>query len=74
MTHPAELLSSVVALARQAGGEILEIYDGEHAVQYKRDHSPLTAADLAAHRCLTAGLARLTADVPQLSEESTDIS
>src|SRR5690606_37396417 len=34
------------------------------------DDSPVTAADMAAHRCIIAGLARLTPDIPVLSEES----
>ena len=74
VNQPAQLLPSVVALAREAGGEILEFYQGECAVQHKRDDSPLTAADLAAHRRIMAGLARLTPDVPRLSEESGDQS
>ena len=74
MTPPAELLPSIVALAREAGGEILDFYQGECSVQRKSDDSPLTAADLAAHRCIMEGLARLTPDVPCLSEESGDDS
>ena len=74
MTHLAELLPSIVALAREAGREILEIYEGDHSLQRKCDDSPLTAADLAAHRHIMAGLARLTPNTPGLSEESGDIS
>src|SRR5690606_7968904 len=35
--------------------------------------SPLTQADLAAHREIVAGIAELTPDVPVLSEESASI-
>ena len=59
-----------IALARDAAAAILRIYDSEFAVQRKADNSPLTAADLAAHHCIVAGLARLTPDIPVLSEES----
>ena len=68
-----ELREGVIALARQAAGAILAVYEGEFAVQEKDDHSPLTAADMAAHRCITAGLQALTPDIPVLSEESRGV-
>lgn len=67
------LRDGVIDVARRAATEILAVYDGEFAVQHKGDDSPLTAADLAAHRCITAGLAALTPGVPVLSEESRDV-
>ena len=67
---PQALLEQVVALAKQAGARILEVYDSEFAVQHKDDKSPLTAADLASHRAIVAGLEALTPGVPVLSEES----
>jgi len=60
----------VLALAQDAAAAILGIYDSEFAVQHKDDDSPLTAADLASHRCIVEGLARITPDIPVLSEES----
>jgi 3'(2'), 5'-bisphosphate nucleotidase len=68
-----DLLQAVVALASEAGVEILRLYDGELAVQTKADDSPLTAADLAAHRWIMAGLGRLTPHIPRLSEEGGTI-
>ncbi len=65
-----DLREGVIALAHDAASAILGIYDSEFAVQHKDDNSPLTAADLAAHRCIVDGLARLTPDIPVLSEES----
>ncbi|WP_342317040.1 3'(2'),5'-bisphosphate nucleotidase CysQ [Lysobacter sp. FW306-1B-D06B] len=67
---PAALREEVIALAHDAASAILGIYDSEFAVQHKDDDSPLTAADLAAHRCIVDGLARITPDIPVLSEES----
>lgn len=61
---------AVIALARQAGEQILRIYDSEFAVQAKQDRSPLTEADMASHRLIVAGLQALTPDWPVLSEES----
>ncbi|TAN08731.1 MAG: 3'(2'),5'-bisphosphate nucleotidase [Rhodanobacteraceae bacterium] len=60
-------------LARQAGAAILQIYAGSFAVEYKADASPLTAADMAAHRLIVEGLTGLTPDIPVLSEESKSI-
>ena len=66
-----ELLARVAAIARQAGREILEIYaSGELAATTKADASPLTAADLRAHRLILESLRELTPDVPVLSEEA----
>ncbi len=66
------LRDAVIGLARRAAAEILAVYDSEFAVQHKDDNSPLTAADLASHRCIVAGLRALTPDIPVLSEESRD--
>lgn len=66
--------NDVIALAKQAGEQILAIYAKDFAVYDKADESPLTEADLASHRCIVEGLARLTPDIPVLSEESNDIS
>ena len=64
------LREEVIVLAQDAAAAILGIYDSDFAVQHKDDDSPLTAADLAAHRCIVEGLARITPDSPVLSEES----
>jgi len=66
------LRDGLVELSMQASARILEVYDGEFAVEHKDDRSPLTAADLASHRCIVEGLARLAPDIPVLSEESAD--
>ena len=69
-----DLLPVVVALAREAGTAIIGIYgDVNPAVEYKRDNSPLTQADLASHHIIVEGLSRLTPGWPVLSEESKEI-
>jgi 3'(2'), 5'-bisphosphate nucleotidase len=60
----------VEALAREAGREILAVYASAFSMQTKPDASPLTEADLRAHGMIAASLARLTPDIPVLSEES----
>ncbi|MEO5629641.1 MAG: 3'(2'),5'-bisphosphate nucleotidase CysQ [Thermomonas sp.] len=65
-----EQRDAVIAIARAAAADILAVYHGAFDVEHKEDRSPLTAADLAAHRCIVAGLQALTPDIPVLSEES----
>jgi 3'(2'), 5'-bisphosphate nucleotidase len=72
MTLTIAQREGVIALARRAALEILAVYDSEFAVEHKGDRSPLTAADLASHRCIVEGLRALTPDIPVLSEESRD--
>jgi 3'(2'), 5'-bisphosphate nucleotidase len=72
MTLPLPL-DDLLQLARQAGDAILQIYNTDFDVEHKQDNSPLTAADLAAHRVIVSTLERLTPDIPVLSEESSKI-
>lgn len=65
-----DFIEPIVALARKAGDEILEVYATDFDVQSKSDESPLTQADLASHRCIVAGLEAQTPDLPIISEES----
>ncbi|HSR64532.1 MAG TPA: 3'(2'),5'-bisphosphate nucleotidase CysQ [Xanthomonadaceae bacterium] len=66
------LREAVIGIAHEAAARILEVYDSDFAVQHKDDRSPLTAADLAAHRCIVDALEQLTPDIPVLSEESAE--
>lgn len=64
----------VVELAEEAGRAILTVYHrGSFDVSTKADASPLTEADLLAHRIIEKGLQSLTPDIPILSEESVEI-
>lgn len=69
------LLPQVVKIAKEAGLAIMAIYehmtDEAAQVSYKADGSPLTQADLAAHRVISHGLAQLTPDIPVVSEEDS---
>lgn len=64
---------SVCEIAKAAGKAILSVYDGDHAVEYKDDKSPLTAADKASHEVIMAGLQKYFPEIPILSEEGADI-
>lgn len=63
-------IAEIEPVARAAGEAIMAIYSQPFAIEYKRDESPLTAADKGAHEVIVRALARLTPDIPVLSEES----
>ena len=69
----AHLREPAVAIARRAGEAILDVYRGPFAVQHKDDRSPLTEADLSAHRIIVAGLGALEPMLPVLSEEAASV-
>lgn len=66
------LAHEVVLLCRRAGEAILQVYSRQQGFEVvtKKDDSPVTEADLAAHDVLAQGLVNLLPGVPVLSEES----
>ncbi|MFA0158893.1 3'(2'),5'-bisphosphate nucleotidase CysQ [Vibrio sp. 10N.261.46.A3] len=71
----SHLLPSVIEIARSAGQLILEIYEKKDYEEFiKSDDTPVTSADLAAHKLILKKLSELTPDIPVLSEEDADIS
>ncbi|MDO8342061.1 MAG: 3'(2'),5'-bisphosphate nucleotidase CysQ [Cellvibrio sp.] len=70
--HPIspELIEQLVDLSRRAGDAIMAIYNNKDSydIEHKSDESPLTAADLAAHRLISAELPGLL-PLPIISEE-----
>jgi len=66
-------MHEVVKLARLAGEAILPFWRADVAVTNKADDSPVTAADLAAHRVIADGLLALAPQIPVLSEEDCNI-
>ena len=60
----------LIALAREAGAIILELYRRGSAYETKADGSPLTAADLRSHQILSTGLMH-DWNLPVLSEEQS---
>ncbi|MCV2223380.1 3'(2'),5'-bisphosphate nucleotidase CysQ [Pseudomonas mercuritolerans] len=73
MSFPHPLMAPVVELALQAGETILPFWRAGVEVTAKSDDSPVTAADLAAHHLIVAGLTALDPSIPVLSEEDADI-
>jgi 3'(2'), 5'-bisphosphate nucleotidase len=68
MNSRSALMESITAIALEAGDRVMDFY-GHEAVKSKEDNSPLTQADLAAHRIIHARLGQLKPDIPIISEE-----
>ncbi|MFK7731257.1 MAG: 3'(2'),5'-bisphosphate nucleotidase CysQ [Pseudomonadales bacterium] len=66
------LADAVLPLMKAAGDVIMHHYASVDSLEVhtKADHTPLTAADLAAHDVIVQGLHKLTPDIPVLSEEA----
>ncbi len=63
-----KLLNTAIVAATEAGTKIIELYQSdEYQTEYKSDQSPLTQADKAAHRIISAKLS--ATPHPLLSEE-----
>jgi len=63
------LVERLIAVAREAGEEILRHYRAGVEFERKADASPVTEADRAAERIIVAALNRLTPAVPIVAEE-----
>ncbi|MCJ8206129.1 3'(2'),5'-bisphosphate nucleotidase CysQ [Pseudomonas sp. RGM2987] len=74
MNFPHPLMAPVIELALKAGEAILPFWRADVKVNRKADASPVTAADIAAHDVIVAGLTALAPDIPILSEEDADIA
>ncbi|GAB5453652.1 MAG: 3'(2'),5'-bisphosphate nucleotidase CysQ [Halioglobus sp.] len=72
MSELQSLVYQLLDICAEAGEAICRLYHSPEAGEYrsKGDESPLTQADLAAHRILQAGLEALPEQLPVLSEES----
>ena len=67
----SENINELLAIAKNAGGAILEIYDTEDfGVEQKSDDSPLTKADKKANDIICAGLLDLFPNI-QLFQKRT---
>ncbi len=63
------LLEQCIAIAREAGDEIMTIYESDDfGLEIKADNTPLTKADIAANKIIEAGLKEIS-DLPIVSEE-----
>jgi 3'(2'), 5'-bisphosphate nucleotidase len=66
-------IQNIVAIAKEAGNAIMEVYYQDFDVEYKQDSSPLTLADKRANDIIENGLNKLIVNLPILSEEGRDV-
>lgn len=71
--HYSSILPDVIKIADEASEKVLHIYQSDFKVNYKEDHSPITAADIASHDIIVKGLRQISRDIPILSEEGAEI-
>ncbi|MBW3197549.1 3'(2'),5'-bisphosphate nucleotidase CysQ [Marinobacter nauticus] len=71
--HYSSILPDVIKIADEASEKVLHIYQSDFKVNYKEDHSPITAADVASHDIIVKGLRQISRDIPILSEEGAEI-
>jgi len=64
------MIPALLELSRLAGDAILSVYETDFEVIKKADQSPVTQADLAAHRIIAKGLKDLAPHTPLISEEA----
>ena len=64
-------IDDLLAIAREAGRQIMEVYESDFAVEQKADDSPLTLADRKAHETIQKGLEGY--GLPILSEEGAAV-
>ena len=73
MAITEEIIQGVIALTRQAGSAIMEVYKSEFYIHIKADNSPVTDADTRANAIITEGLKEINPEIPILSEEGREI-
>ena len=64
MAITEEIIQGVVALTRQAGSAIMEVYKTDFDIKIKDDNSPVTAADTKANAIITEGLKEINPEIP----------
>jgi len=60
-------------IAKEAGDEIMRIYQQDFEIDYKSDNSPLTKADLKSNEIITESLKNFYPEIPILSEENKEV-
>lgn len=66
-------IQKINSIAKKAGDEIMKIYQQDFDVDYKKDNSPLTKADIHSNEVIIKNLENLYPDIPVLSEENNEI-
>ncbi|MBA7589910.1 3'(2'),5'-bisphosphate nucleotidase CysQ [subsurface metagenome] len=67
-------IQEINSIAKEAGNELMEIYQQDFNIKFKKDYSPLTKADLKSNEIITNRLKNLYPNIPILSEENESVS
>ncbi|MCY7409611.1 MAG: 3'(2'),5'-bisphosphate nucleotidase CysQ [Chitinophagales bacterium] len=67
-------INKIIAIAKEAGKEIMVIYAQDFSVELKGDNSPLTQADKKANGIIVNALKELHPEIPIISEETKLLS
>ena len=63
------ILLQLCNAAITAGNRVLDFYELDTEIIYKKDESPLTKADLESNKILQSSISKITPNIPILSEE-----
>jgi len=66
-------IKKINSIAKKAGNEIMRIYQQDFEVDYKKDNSPLTKADIKSNDMIVESLKDLYPGIPILSEENKEV-
>ena len=66
-------IDNIVAIAKNAGEAIMEIYKKDFTIEYKEDNSPLTQADIKSNEIICQALNFFYPNIPILSEENKQV-
>jgi len=66
-------IHKINSIAKKAGDEIMKIYQQDFKVDYKKDKSPLSKADIHSNEAIIKNLENLYPYIPILSEENKEI-
>jgi 3'(2'), 5'-bisphosphate nucleotidase len=72
LRRPEHLLRQVSEVVCEAGQKIMHFYRGRADVTFKKDNSPLTAADRASHCFLLQAMQDIAPEIDVVSEESDE--
>ncbi|ODC02512.1 3'(2'),5'-bisphosphate nucleotidase [Terasakiispira papahanaumokuakeensis] len=77
LEHPSRMARELGRICRDASAAIMKVYNQPQQqwdVKTKADDSPVTAADLGAHKVIMRGLSQMMPRLPVLSEESANVA
>ena len=66
-------IDTIGQIAKEAGSEVMNIYQRDFDIEFKSDQSPLTEADSKSNDVIIKALRSLHPDIPIISEENKKV-